>query len=243
MNLVDIEDKKIYTLTDLESFFREKNIPKEKIRFFVNENRNDPKCFGIYQDINTGDFIVYKNKADGSRYIRYQGSDEAEAVSIFFDKLKEEMYKRDHQGLYESSVNQAKNNIKKKKNIGAFIGAIAVFISIVFVILFAFKRYRDPKSGYYHYDNNYYYYGRHRWWYYDDYYDDWYMYDGDLYDYDDYYYASNYDSNYGFSDIEDSYDYETYDDSSSNYHYSDDDFDSYDFDSWDYSDTDWGSDW
>lgn len=60
--LTDVKDVKIYSLSELITFFREKNIPCEKIRFFVNEDRKDPKCFGIYQDKDTGNFIVYKTR-------------------------------------------------------------------------------------------------------------------------------------------------------------------------------------
>lgn len=110
-NLIDMEDVKIYSLSELEKLFREVNISQEQIRFFVNVNSKEKECFGVYQDINSGDFIVYKNKDDGTRFIRYQGSDEKEAVSIFFDKLKEEMVIRDAQGLYANNEDQQKMEI------------------------------------------------------------------------------------------------------------------------------------
>lgn len=243
MNLTDLEDVKLSSLTELEDFFRTKKIPEEKIRFFVNQNLNEPRCFGIYQDVDSGDFIVYKNKDDGTRFIRYQGSDEKEAVSIFFDKLKEEMAKRDTQGLYKSTITTVKEEAAKKRKITAIIIAIVISVVIGVAGIFVLSRH-TPKTGYYNYNNNYYYYGNDAWWYYDDYYDDWYMYDGYLDNYNDYYYGNSYDNSYGYSDIDNSYNYESYADSyNDDYHYSSDDFDSYDFSSWDSGSTDWGSDW
>ena len=60
-------------------------------RFFIGINYKKPKAFGIYQD---GDqFIVYKNKANGERAIRYQGTDETYAVNELYLKLKSEIFK------------------------------------------------------------------------------------------------------------------------------------------------------
>ena len=58
------------------SGIRDRHLPPyETTRFFIGINYKKPKAFGIYQD---GDqFIVYKNKANGERAIRYQGTDEA----------------------------------------------------------------------------------------------------------------------------------------------------------------------
>lgn len=243
MNLSELEDVKLSSITELEDFFRTKNIPEEKIRFFVNENRQEPRCFGIYQDVESGDFIVYKNKDDGSRYIRYQGQDEKEAVSIFFDKLKEEMAKRDTQGLYRSTIDTTKEQLKKKRSIRLVV--ILIVVSVVIGVAGIFMAFKNrPRTGYYNYGDSYYYYGNDSWWYYDSLYDDWYLYDGYLDNYNDYYYGNNYNDSYGYSDIDDSYNYEQYSDSyNDSYHYSSDDFDSYDFDSWDSGSTDWGSDW
>ena len=36
-------------------------------------------------------FIVYKNKADGTRAVRYKGTDEAYAVNELYLKLKDEI--------------------------------------------------------------------------------------------------------------------------------------------------------
>ena len=67
------------TIRDLQIYCSERGMPLEKMRFFVGQDFQEPRAFGIYQD--DGEFVVYKNKADGSRAVRYRGKDEAHAVS------------------------------------------------------------------------------------------------------------------------------------------------------------------
>ncbi len=75
------------TIEELKAFCAEKGMPLEKMRFFIGENIQEPKAFGIYRDENDR-FVVYKNKADGSRAVRYSGPDEAYAVRELYLKLK-----------------------------------------------------------------------------------------------------------------------------------------------------------
>lgn len=49
-----------------------------------------PKAFGIYKD-SDGNFVVYKNKGDGTRAERYRGKDEAYAVNEIYQKLRSEI--------------------------------------------------------------------------------------------------------------------------------------------------------
>ena len=83
------------TIEELKEYCAERGMPLLRMRFFVGENYKEPRAFGIYRD---GDrFIVYKNKTDGSRSIRYQGPDEAFAVNELFQKLLSECHNR---GIY-----------------------------------------------------------------------------------------------------------------------------------------------
>ncbi len=76
------------TIEELKNYCAERELPLERLRFFIGENYQAPKAYGIYK---AGDnrFIVYKNKADNSRSVRYDGPDEAYAVSELFAKLLE----------------------------------------------------------------------------------------------------------------------------------------------------------
>ncbi|MBR4732387.1 MAG: hypothetical protein IK081_06420 [Lachnospiraceae bacterium] len=75
------------TIGEFKAYVRENNVPLEKIHMHLDEDYHGAKAFGIYRD---GDeVIVYKNKADGSRAIHYQGLDEAYAVSELYLKMRE----------------------------------------------------------------------------------------------------------------------------------------------------------
>ena len=79
------------TVEELKAFAQRHNLPLEKMRFFIGENYTGPRAYGIYQDENNGSFIVYKNKSDGSRAVRYEGRDEAYAVNELYQKMKTEV--------------------------------------------------------------------------------------------------------------------------------------------------------
>ncbi len=75
------------TIEELKSFAAERQIPLEKLHVYLGTDYQWPKAFGIYKD--GEEFIVYKNKADGSRAIRYRGKDEAYAVREIYLKMRE----------------------------------------------------------------------------------------------------------------------------------------------------------
>lgn len=118
------------TIAQLQQWYIDRNLPPEKVtRFFIGKNYPYPKAFGIYEE--NGRFIVYKNKANGQRAIRYEGRDEAYAVNELYLKLKEEI------------LNQKANNIKRISTVSSIkIGAgIAIFyllffVSIILLVIF-----------------------------------------------------------------------------------------------------------
>ena len=78
------------TIEELKSWYRARNLPPyETTRFFIGIDYRQPRAFGIYKDGN--EFVVYKNKDDGSRAVRYRGTDEAYAVNELYLKLKSEI--------------------------------------------------------------------------------------------------------------------------------------------------------
>ena len=79
------------TIEQLKQWYKDHNLPpEEKTRFFIGKNIKQPKAFGIYKDEN-GDFVVYKNKSNGERAVRYQGSDEGYAVNELYQRLRSEI--------------------------------------------------------------------------------------------------------------------------------------------------------
>ncbi len=83
------------TIEELRKYCLDKGMPLSKMRFFIGTDFREPRAFGIFRD--GENFIVYKNKSDGSRTIRYSGSDEAYAVNELYQKILDECHKR---GIY-----------------------------------------------------------------------------------------------------------------------------------------------
>lgn len=81
------------TIEQLKDWYKVMKLPPEETtRFFIGKDTHAPKAFGIYQ---VGDvFVVYKNKSDGKRAIRYEGTDEAYAVNEIYMKLKDEILRQ-----------------------------------------------------------------------------------------------------------------------------------------------------
>lgn len=69
------------TIDDLKNYCKERNLNSDVTRFYIDVDHIGPDAYGIYKDYWSDDFIVYKNKEDGSRMIIYQGKDEAYAVN------------------------------------------------------------------------------------------------------------------------------------------------------------------
>ncbi len=234
------------TIDELRTFAQAHNLPLEKMRFFLGEDYRAPRAFGIYKDEN-GDFIVYKNKANGERAVRYQGKDEAYAVNELWQKMRSEI--QNQRGHQVSRVSVPSSPPKKRKHIGLII----LLVLLALGIFSYFSEEKKPDRGYYSYNDGYYYYDQSDWYQYDDALDDWSWVDirdeSPLYtDYEDYYagysagtdYGSFYDSDY----YADNYEYDSVTDSDdwdSDWDSSDWDWD--DWDSWDSDSTDWDSDW
>jgi hypothetical protein len=79
------------TIEELKDYCERNGFTPSKTRFFVGFDYTGAKAFGIYKDDKTGEFVVYKNKADGSRAIRYRGTDEEFAVVELYDRLQSEI--------------------------------------------------------------------------------------------------------------------------------------------------------
>lgn len=97
------------TIEELKAFAISKNLPLEQMRFFIGENITEPRAFGIYKD-EYGNFVVYKNKSDGSRIVRYEGKDEAYAVNELYQKMRTE--------VMEQKAHQAVNSVHGRNKYG-----------------------------------------------------------------------------------------------------------------------------
>ncbi|MCQ2535224.1 MAG: zinc ribbon domain-containing protein [Clostridia bacterium] len=177
------------TIRELEDWYRARNLPPyETTRFFIGQNRSDPRCFGIYQDAN-GDFVVYKNKADGSRAVRYSGKDEKFAVNEFYQRLKDEisnqkdMNARKMASSYTNNSYSPRNPKRSNLNLIKFIVILVIGTQLtgllggcgflIFSKIFGNKMLSNKQNftqAYYQYDDDYYYYSN---------YDGWHIYNDD----------------------------------------------------------------
>ena len=258
------------TIEELKDFCAKHDLPLEEMRFFIGVDYKKPRAFGIYQD-GDGNFVVYKNKADGSRAIRYKGTDEAYAVHELYLKMQSEVQnqkKRLSSGGGASEAEQARRaaysdnpynqDRRAQRPKGALSGCLGkLLLGIIFLVLFvglflavdAFI----PDKGYYSYENETYYYDS----------SDWYRYDSALGDwgyahmdntpldkhYKDYQIGPYSSGDSDYTDFTESAYYQApsdKEDSSTDWDDSDWDSSDWDWDSgddWDSSYTDWDSDW
>lgn len=161
-------DKKPRTIEELAEWYQARKLPPYEItRFFIGINYQYPKAFGIYKDEN-GDFIVYKNKADGTRVIRYQGKDEQYAVHELWQKLKDEI-------VHQKTIQGNKvSTSKKEKGLKRFLICFAILFSIPWIIVSTILVKAGKHNGYYNYNDTYYYKDYDNWYTYD-YNSDWYL--------------------------------------------------------------------
>jgi len=169
------------TIDQLKSWYEARHLPPEEVtRFFIGKNIREAKAFGVYEE--NGTFYVYKNKADGSRAIRYQGADEAYAVNELYMKLKEEILNQKRTNLERNGgsstnyTNYTSNTGKKKKGKGCLITFIILAVMAIIAGITT-----GPSSEYYiSNSNDLFYYSGSEWWNYNPQNKDWNQYNGEL---------------------------------------------------------------
>ena len=176
------------TIAQLQTWYKTRGLPPEETtRFFIGKDVKEPKAFGIYEE--NGTFTVYKNKANGSRAIRYQGTDEAYAVNELYLRLKEEILHQKSQNIAKRGIgNRPGYSVKNpygtpKRRSGKFKSAFLIFmLAVVFLptifttlfTVFDVTRYFNREQGYYvtntsdiYYSDGKEYDKGYEWWFYD----------------------------------------------------------------------------
>lgn len=255
------------TIEELKQWYEDHHLPPENItRFFIGKDIKEPKAFGIYKADN-GDFVVYKNKANGERAVRYQGVDEGYAVNELYQRLRSEVA---DQKEHRAEMKAAGLGPNKKKGcnplaviasiFGWFLGsmkrAVLGFFIIFFIICIIMAIFdKSPDRGYYKYKGHEYYYQNSNWYTYDKAADVWLEAlnqdelneninsdSCDDYKFEDHEGASFESSSWydtGSSDDSDDWDSDSTWDDDDDYSYDDSD----DYGGWDSGSTDWDSDW
>lgn len=173
------------TIQELEAQCKELNLPLWNMHIFIGQDVNVAKAFGIFKNPNTGEVTLYKNKADGTRAIRYKGMDEEQAVGELWAKIQE-MYNlavkerspsapkpvRQHMAPPCQTIRRHTHvvRVRRHRPIRRWISTIAVFLTIaIFVGLVVFavstipsgdRGFRRPaiSAGYYDVGYDHYYY-------------------------------------------------------------------------------------
>ncbi|MBQ8110693.1 MAG: zinc-ribbon domain-containing protein [Clostridia bacterium] len=224
------------TIEELKAFCAYNEMPLEKMRFFVGINYRQPRAFGIYRD---GDnFVVYKNKDNGSRAVRYHGPDEAFAVKELYNKLLDECHARNiwPDGKPEG-YDEARRKAKRRSML--ILVAVVVFFLAIGIMAVSSSVRAHRYDGYYRFGRGDTYYRYADTWYYYDTGDTWVQTNDYPYydDYDDYYLGNSYDRSWGGSDFKSSQTWENIQEQERSH------TSSSDYDSWDSGGTDWSSDW
>lgn len=149
------------TIEQMKEWYNSKGLPPYEVtRFFIGENYQKPKAFGIYKDEKTGNFVVYKNKASGERAVRYEGTDEAYAVNELFQRLKQEIIEQKAHNVKNGEPISTPMPQKSKSSLGCLGWGIIGFVlfAVIFIAYFGFiEPATVPLAGYYTRDNGVYY--------------------------------------------------------------------------------------
>ena len=106
------------TIEELKDYCERNGFTASKTRFFIGFNYQGARAFGIYKDEETGEFVVYKNKDDGTRNVRYRGTDEEFAVVELYDRLQKEI---DNQKLhYAAEMAERERNKYEGRSSGTY---------------------------------------------------------------------------------------------------------------------------
>lgn len=237
------------TIEELRDYCSRHNLPLQDMRVFLGEDYRGARAFGIYRDERTGNFVVYKNKADGSRAVRYEGDDEAYAVNELYLKINERVAgQKRHPGA------KSAGRAKEEKTPEGFAGLLVkrlirvmVFQALIIVLVAAFVVgggfFLGPSCGYYDYRGSTYYYDDSDWYEWNDYIEAWQPTQADKElkkNADDYYQTYGWREDYEAGDFTESSYYSEKEWESDDWDY---DYDWDSGDSWDSGYDDWDSDW
>ena len=238
------ETRQPKTIEELKQWYEDRHLPAEEVtRFFIGKNITEPKAFGIYKD-KKGEFVVYKNKANGVRSVRYKGPDEAIAVGEILLRLKSEIVNQKMGNNGGSNWQPAEKSAISPGCSCGILGGVVSFLIASCMALFLWFCVDSVPNGYYRYEGQNYYHQGTAWFIYNVMNQDWSQapslnnvinkdnagqyrvndFDGKKFESTQWYYGN---------------DNKSYDDDYDN----DDDYDWDDDDTWDSDDTDWDSDW
>ena len=223
------------TIEGLKKWYEDRGLPPyETTRFFIGIDYKRPRAFGIYKDERTGNFVVYKNKDNGQRAVRYEGTDEAYAVNELLTRLKQEILQQKSNNIAKGqTINNSSSyrprrvrHRRRSSGLSVVITFVLIFGMIGVMYKYMYLMNATGEVGYYRCDDEEVYAGN-LYYHYDKYKSDWAVFDeetGDwkkasTYPYDKfnsykeskkYILSTDYDPSYGAYDFKDSLMYDDY---------------------------------
>lgn len=125
------------TIEELQKWYEAHHLPPQEVtRFFIGVNYLKPRAFGIYRN-EKGECVVYKNKDNGTRAIRYQGKDEAYAVNELYQKLKEEILNQKRHNQMRTQNQKVSSSTKKagRRRGISLENSFSTIMTTIFVLL------------------------------------------------------------------------------------------------------------
>ena len=123
-----------HTIDELIAFAKKHNLPLKQMHYYLGEDYKGPKAIGIYKNEETGNFIVYKNKSDGTRAVRYEGKDEKYAVNEIYQKMRSDMNDQRARNAASPSQRTQPSNNKSGGNLPRVFYIIMIVIIVLFVL-------------------------------------------------------------------------------------------------------------
>lgn len=127
------------TIDELRMWAEDNNLPLDEMRTYIGIDYRGAKAFGIYEDEQTGKFIVYKNKADGTRSVRYEGYDQAYAVNELYMKMQErieqQMQGQNYQSYAPTQNNRDYGRRSSGKHMGGYLVSSIVILIVIMIIM------------------------------------------------------------------------------------------------------------
>ena len=175
------------TLVQLKRYCEERQLDTKRLRFFIDENCEEPKAYGLFRD-ERGNFVVYKNHSEGSRKVYYIGGDEAYAVNLIYEKLGKTLRSRrrhhhrhhHHHSSGTGTTSRARDHLRdpssvigrkhqNQKRLRLLIAAALLMVLLVFgmILRAALTKPVYTHNGYYRCDGVYYYSQNDEWFRYD----------------------------------------------------------------------------
>lgn len=150
------------TIEELKIWYQARALPPADItRLFIDCDYDGICAYGIYKKTSNDEFVVYKNKPDGSRYVRYSGTNETEAVKEFYYKMIDELSIQDRINAEIAEEKQKEQQehimlkymIRDKYNTNQSTGLLLIIAIVVIMVVAGVFYIATSKSR--RYRNNY----------------------------------------------------------------------------------------